>query len=121
MQVLADFRKLNIVLKLQPFLLPKISDLLLKLKGFCYATALDLSMGYYHIPLDKAAQRLCTTVLLWGKYRYLHLPMGISSAPDIFQAIMTEMLGDFDFCRVYIDDILIISNGTYEDHMEKLN
>ena len=120
-RVLTDFRKLNVVLKRQPFPLPKISDLLLKLKGFRYATALDLSMGYYHIPLDKAAQRLCTTVLPWGKYRYLRLPMGISSAPDIFQAIMTEMLGDFDFCRVYIDDILIISNGTYEDHMEKLN
>ena len=34
---------------------------------------------------------------------------------------MQEMLGDFKFVRVYIDDILILSNGTYEDHMDKLN
>jgi transposase InsO family protein len=119
-RVLTDFRQLNLVLKRQPFPLPKISDLLLKLKGFQYATALDLSMGYYHIPLDEASQRLCTTVLPWGKYRYKRLPMGISSAPDIFQSIMAEILGDLDFCRVYIDDILIISNGTFEDHMQKL-
>ena len=38
-RVLTDFRKLNVVLKRQPFPLPKISDLLLKLKGFRYATA----------------------------------------------------------------------------------
>ena len=97
-RVLTDFRKLNVVLKRQPFPLPKISDLLLKLKGFRYATALDLSMGYYHIPLDKAAQELCTTIFPWGKYCYKRLPMGISSAPDIFQAIMASILGDFDFC-----------------------
>ena len=120
-RLLTDFRKLNVVLKRQPFPLPKISDLLLKLKGFQYATALDLSMGYYHIPLDKAAQQLCTTIFPWGKYRYKRLPMGISSAPDIFQAIMASILGDFDFVRVYIDDILIISNGTFEDHMSKLH
>ena len=47
--------------------------------------------------------------------------MGISSAPDIFQSIMDDVLGDLEFVRCYIDDILIISNGTFEDHMEKLD
>ena len=119
-RLLTDFRKLNEVLKRHPFPLPKISDLLLKLQGFKYATALDLSMGYYHIPLSKNSQKLCTTVLPWGKYSYKRLPMGISSAPDIFQHIMHDMLGDLDFCRVYIDDVLIVSDGSYEDHLAKL-
>ena len=121
MRVLTDFRRLNAVLKRHPFPLPKISDLLLKLQGFKYATALDLSMGYYHIPLSENSQKLCTTVLPWGKYRYKRLPMGISSAPDIFQHIMHDILGDLDFCRVYIDDVLIISDGSFEDHLAKLN
>jgi Reverse transcriptase (RNA-dependent DNA polymerase) len=47
--------------------------------------------------------------------------MGISLAPNIFQTIMQEILGDLNFVRVYIDDILIIStNGTFQDHMQKL-
>ena len=29
----------------------KINEILLKLKGFKYATSLDLNMGYYHIRL----------------------------------------------------------------------
>mgnify|MGYP002063084857 CR=1 FL=1 len=57
-RILTDFRKLNDVLVRKPFPLPKISDLLQKLSGFKYITAIDLSMGYYHIPLDEASQKL---------------------------------------------------------------
>jgi hypothetical protein len=46
--------------------------------------------------------------------------MGIASARDIFQSIMDELLGDLEFVRVYIDDILIVSAGTFEDHLDKL-
>ena len=120
-RILTDFRRLNALIKRKPFPLPKISDILQKLTGFKYATALDLSMGYYHIPLDAESAKLCTTILPWGKYQYLRLPMGIKNSPDIFQAIMQELLGDLDFARAYIDDILIVSNGTYEEHLEQIN
>ncbi len=120
-RILTDFRRLNAQLKRKPFPLPKISDLLQKLTGFKYATAIDLSMGYYHIPLDEESQRLCTTILPWGKYQYLRLPMGINNSPDIFQSIMMDLLGDLEYARTYIDDILITSSGSYEDHMQKLD
>jgi hypothetical protein len=73
-RILTDFRRLNAQIRRKPFPLPKISDLLRKLSGFKYATAIDLSMGYYHIPLDLEAQQLCTTILPWGKYQYKRLP-----------------------------------------------
>ena len=119
-RILTDFRRLNAVLVRKPFPLPKIADLLQKLTGFTYATALDLSMGYYHIPLDEESAKLCTTILPWGKYQYLRLPMGIKNSPDIFQAIMADLLGDLDFARAYIDDILIVSNGSFQDHLDKI-
>jgi hypothetical protein len=68
-RILTDFRRFNTQIKIKPFTLPKISDLLSKLSGFKYATAIDLIMGYYHIPLDLEAQKLCTTILPWGKYQ----------------------------------------------------
>ena len=119
-RVVTDFRKLNLVLKRKPFPLPRIGDLLQKLEGFTYATALDLSMGYYHIPLDEYSQELCTTILPWGKYRYLRLPMGIKNATDIFQNVMMEIVGDLPYVRVYLDDVLITTNGDYVDHLTKL-
>ena len=120
-RILTDFRRLNAVLRRKPFPLPKISDLLQKLSGFKYATAIDLSMGYYHIPLDEESQKLCTTILPWGKYRYQRLPMGVKNSPDIFQATMDEILGDLEYTCTYIDDILITSTGSFDEHMEQLN
>ena len=58
-----DFQKLNAMLIQKPHPLPKISDLLQKLTGFCWALALDLSMGYYHVPINKPSQKLCTMVV----------------------------------------------------------
>jgi hypothetical protein len=115
-RILTDFRKLNAQIKIKPFPLPKISDLLRKLSGFKYATAIGLSMGYYHIPLDLEAQKLCTTILPWGKYQYKRLPIGVKTSPDIFQRIMYELLGDIPNIQVYLDDILLTSNGTFEEH-----
>ena len=109
-RILTDLRELNKWIVRKPYPLPKIQDMLQKLEQFSYATALDLSMGYYHIPLDKESQELCTTILPWGKYSYAKLPMGLCNAPDIFQAIMNELLGDLPYVLVYLDDILILNN-----------
>jgi len=117
---LSDFRKLNEMLKRKPFPIPKIQDMLQKLEGFKYASALDLNMGYYTIKLNPDAQNLCTIVLPWGKYKYLRLPMGISGAPDIFQAKMSGLMAGLDFVRVYLDDCLILNKSTFADHLTKL-
>ena len=84
--------------------------------------ALDLSQGFYSIPINEESQKLCTTVLLWGKYAHKRLPMGIACAPDVFQSIMMELLGDLEHVLVYIDDILIVQKirESEEDHMKKI-
>jgi hypothetical protein len=115
-RILTDFRILNAQIKRKPFPLPKISDLLRKLSGFKYATEIDLNIGYYHITLDLESQKMCTTILPWGKYQYKRLPMGGKTSPDIFQRIMYELLGDMPNIQLYLDDILITSNVTFEEH-----
>jgi hypothetical protein len=46
--------------------------------------------------------------------------MGITNSPDIFQAVMMDVLGNLAYVCTYIDDILITSLGSYKDHLEKL-
>ena len=120
MRFISDFRELNKRIKRKPFPIPKIQDLLLKLEGFKYATSLDLNMGYYHIELCPESKKLCTIVLPWGKFEYQKLPMGLCNSPDIFQEKMNELFAGFGYVRTYIDDLLAISNGTFDDHLDKL-
>ena len=117
---LADLRELNKRIKRKPFPLPKITDMLQRLEGFVYATKLDLNMGYYHILLSPESSKLCTIVLPWGKYEYLRLPMGLCNSPDIFQEKINDLVEDLEFAMAYIDDLLIITKGTFQDHLDHL-
>ena len=117
---ISDFRKLNSMLRRRPYPIPKIQEMLQKLEGFQYALSIDLNMGYYTIRLNPDAQKICTIVLPWGKYKYKRLPMGISGAPDIFQEKMSELMLDLEFVRTYLDDVLVVSKNTFEDHLNKL-
>ena len=118
---ITDLRQVNKRIVRKPFPIPKISDVMQKLVGFQYATALDLNMGYYHIRLNPDAQKICTLILPWGKHKYLGLPMGLSGSPDIFQDKMTNLVGDLEYARAYLDDLLCLTCDSFEDHLNKLD
>ena len=90
------------------------------MEGFTFATALDLNMGYYHIKLDTDAQKLCTIIFPWGKYKYKRLPMGIKIAPGVFQNVMSKLTQDLEYVKTYLDDLLILTNNNFTDHLTKL-
>jgi hypothetical protein len=77
-------------------------------------------MGYYHLILSPYSQQLCTIVLPWGKYEYLRLPMGLANSPDIFYKKMSTLMEGFEVVQTYLDDCLVVTNDTWEDHLEKL-
>ena len=74
-RIVTDFRQLNKWVEIDPFPLPRINESLQKLEKFKSATALDLSLGFYTIPLDEESKKLCSTILPWGKYAYERMPM----------------------------------------------
>ena len=117
---ISDFRELNKCIKRKPYPIPQIQDILLKLEGFKYATSLDLNMGYYHIKLSPQRRKLCTIVLPWGKYEYDSLPMGLCNSPDVFQEKISTLMSGLEFVRAYIDDLLIITRSSWEDHLSKI-
>jgi len=117
----SDFRELNKRIKRMPYPVPNIQDMLLNLEGFQYATALDLNMGYYHVKLDADSRKLCTIVLPFGKFEYQRLPQGICNGPDIFQEKIYELFDGMEYIRAYIDDLLVLTKGNYEDHLDKLD
>ena len=117
---ISDFRYLNKCLVRKPYPIPKIADVLQKIEGLEWATSLDLNMGYYTVHLDPYSQKLCTIVTPWGKYQYLRLPMGVNVSPDVFQEKMSNLMQDLEYVRTYLDDLLVISNGSFEEHLHQL-
>jgi len=77
-------------------------------------------MGYYHVELSPHSKELCTIVLPWGKYEYQQIPMGLCNSPDIFQEKMSELMEGLEFARTCIDDLLSLTKGSFEDHLERL-
>jgi hypothetical protein len=79
-------------------------------------------MGYYHIKLDADAQKLCTIVFPWGAYKYKRLPMGIKISPDFFKTSCLSLSKIWNMLRLtcYLDDLLILTNISFKDHILKL-
>ena len=117
---ISDFRELNKRIRRKPFPIPHIQDMLLNLEGFQFATSLDLNMGYYHIELNPNSKRYCTIVLPFGKFEYQRIPMGLCNSPDIFQEKMSELMDGLEFIRCYINDLLCLTKGDFDDHLDKL-
>ena len=117
---ISDFRRLNKKIKRTPYPLTHIKDMINKISNFTYATTLYLIMGYYNISLTDAAKKVCTITTPFGKYECNHLPMGVCIGPDIFQEKMSSLMDDLEFFRVYLEDFLVVTSGSFEDHLAKV-
>lgn len=106
-----DFRALNNKTKKDCFPLPLIEDQLNNLSGNRYFTSLDLSSGYYHIPMAQKSRQYTGFVTPDGHYEFKRMPFGLANAPAVFQRLINQMLGSkrFDTALAYLDDILVPS------------
>ncbi|GFH50558.1 hypothetical protein CTEN210_07034 [Chaetoceros tenuissimus] len=46
--------------------------------------------------------------------------MGVCIAPDVFQEKMNNLFNELESVHCYIDDLLVITHGSYEKHLEEL-
>ena len=46
--------------------------------------------------------------------------MGLCNSPNIFQEKMGELMAGLDFARAYLDDLLILSRGSFDEHLDQL-
>lgn len=106
-RICVDLGELNKSVKRQVHPIPGIDNSLSQLTGAKFFTKLDANSGFWQIPLSKESQDLTTFLTPFGRYKFLRLPFGITSAPEFFQKKMNQLLVGMKNCIVHMDDILI--------------
>ena len=46
--------------------------------------------------------------------------MGVTGSPDIFQEKMSGLMETLNYVRKYLDDLLIISKSSFDDHLTQI-
>lgn len=72
---------------------------------------LDVSQGFWHVELDESSSFLTTFHTPFGRYRWKRMPFGISSAPEVFQRRMHELLEGLQGVEVIADDFITVGYG----------
>ncbi|GFW27217.1 hypothetical protein TNCV_2848731 [Trichonephila clavipes] len=85
-----------------------------------FITLIDLTKGYWRIPLSPKAQKIAAFATSFGVYRPLPMPFGLKNAPYYFSKMMSEILNGCEkHATPYLDDIAIFSE-TWEEHQTHL-
>ena len=100
-----DFRRLNSVTEADPYPIPQVDELIDRLGNAKFITTLDLTKGYWQVPLAPESRAKTAFVTPFGKYQFLTMPFGLMGAPSTFQRMMDDLLRDLHlFSAAYIDD-----------------
>ncbi|KAK7093228.1 hypothetical protein V1264_007018 [Littorina saxatilis] len=114
-RICVDLKKLNQNVERERYMIPTVEETIQRLEGSKVFSRLDARSGFWQIPLHEDSAKLTTFITPFGRYYMKRVPFGISSAPEIFQRIMTEILGDIEGVICCYDDIMLHSS-TNEEH-----
>ncbi len=116
LRICTDFRWLNQRTEKDAYPLPHQSDALAALGGNCYFSTMDLTSGFYNIPIheDDRKYTACTTPV--GLYEYNRMAQGLCNSPATFARMMTSIFGDQNYMSLlcYLDDLLVFGKSEQE-------
>ena len=115
-----DFRQLNKVSKFDTYPMPRVDELIEGLGNAMYLSTLDLTKGYWQIPLTQSAKEKTAFSTQSGLYHFNVLPFGLHGAPATFQRLMDHLLRSHSgYAAAYLDDIVVFS-PSWESHLRHL-
>ncbi len=104
-----DYRKVNAVSKFDAYPMPRVDELLDRLGAVRFYSTLDLTKGYWQIPLSPLSKEKTAFTTPFRLHQFVTLPFGLFGAPATFQHLMDKVLRPHSaYAAAYPDDIIII-------------
>lgn len=87
-----DFRRLNDLVEIDGYPLPKIQTLISSLKGQKIFSVIDLKDGFFQVDINEEDK--VKTAFYTGKrlMQFRKMPQGYKNSPSVFQRVMTLVL-----------------------------
>ena len=119
---LTDFRKINDCCNKIVYPLPRIEDSIQRLEAPRFFTSMDLTKGFWQIPVHKDDRKFFAFSTETMHLEYLVAPMGAKNSPSYLSALMQLVLRGLPIQHVisYLDDILV-ADTNMEDHLKHLD
>ena len=92
LRMCVDYRRLNSLSQADAYPMPQVDDLIDRLGDAKFITTLDLSRGYWQVPLSEEAKPKTAFTTLYGLFQFRVMPFGLQGAPATFQRMMDVIL-----------------------------
>ncbi len=118
-RICVDYRKLNRLTEVDPTPMPNPDEIFQKMAKAKFLTKLDLSKGYWQIPV--ATEDILKTAFVTpdGSYEFMKMPFGMVNSGATLVRGLRKLLGDIEEADSFIDDIMVFTE-TWERHLEVL-
>ncbi|KAJ8367497.1 hypothetical protein AAFF_G00317200 [Aldrovandia affinis] len=111
LRICTDFRCLNAKTVRDAHPLPHQADALAALGGNAYFSTMDLTSGFYNVPLHEDHKKYTAFSSPFGLHEYNRMPQGLSNSPATFMRMMLSIFGDENFTSLlcYLDDLMVFA------------
>ncbi|XP_029442988.1 uncharacterized protein LOC115083327 [Rhinatrema bivittatum] len=115
-----DFRLVNAISSFDAYPMPRVDELVERLGTAHYLTTLDLTKGYWQIPLDRESREKTAFATPVGLYHFVRMPFGLQGAAASCQRLLNIVLRPhLDYAAAYMDDVIIHSTD-WASHLVKV-
>jgi archaeosine-15-forming tRNA-guanine transglycosylase len=116
-----DYRKLNQATVFDSEPMPDIDQLFSKLSKKKFFTKLDLTKGFWQIPMKESDKEKTAFTAAQGQFQWTTMPFGLKNAGAVFSRMMRKLLRPLDQESVsnFMDDVMIATE-TWDQHIRVL-
>ena len=110
-----DVKAINRITQPDPFYMPRVEEFLESVGKARFISKIDLTKGYYQVPMATADIPKTTFTCHKGRFEFLRMPFRVKVVfQELIQTIFRE---DSLYCSPYMDDLIIFSS-CWSDHVK---